>query len=157
MENHLNVLSESLDDKIKVLQEIQEYNNRQEQAFRTEQVNMEEFDAAVEEKGRLIEKLTRLDDGFEILYGHLSEELRQNREKYAQQIKELQEKISKVTALSVSVQAQEARNKKLVEEYFRKARAGLGQNRRSSKAAYDYYKSMSGAGYPQNLQWDRKQ
>ena len=75
MENHLNVLSESLDDKIKVLQEIQEYNNRQEQAFRTEQVNMEEFDAAVEEKGRLIEKLTRLDDGFEILYGHLSESL----------------------------------------------------------------------------------
>lgn len=157
MENHLNVLSESLDDKIKVLQEIQEYNNRQEQAFRTEQVNIEEFDTAVEEKGRLIEKLTRLDDGFEILYGHLSEELRQNREKYVGQIKELQEKISKVTALSVSIQAQEARNKKLVEEYFRKARAGLGQNRRSSKAAYDYYKSMSGSGYPQNSQWDSKQ
>ena len=48
-------------------------------------------------------------------------------------------------------------DKKLVEEYFRKARAGLGQNRRSSKAAYDYYKSMSGTNYPQNRQWDSKQ
>lgn len=157
MENHLNVLSESLDEKIKVLHEIEKYNITQEQIFCSGQADMESFDVAMEEKGRLIDRLNHLDDGFEILYGHLAKELKQNRDKYAEQIKELQEKISKVTELSVSIQAQEARNKKLIEEYFRKARAGLGQNRRSSKAAYDYYKSMSGSNYPQNRQWDSKQ
>ena len=156
MENRLNILSESLDQKLLVLREIMAYNEKQEQAFRSEAVDLESFDEAVEEKGRLIEKLSRLDDGFETLYAQLSEELKQNRQQYAEQIKELQTKVAEVTELSVSVQAQEARNKKLVEEYFRKARTGLGQSRRSSRAAYDYYKNMSGADYPTNREMDSR-
>ena len=104
------------------------------------------LDEAVEEKGQLIDKLNKLDEGFDIMYQNLAAELKGNRGRYASQIKELQEKIKKVTDMSVSVQAQEARNKKLIEEYFANARAGVGRMRKSSKAAYDYYKSMSGAG-----------
>ncbi len=146
MENQLTILSESLDKKLQVLAEIREYNDRQEKTFTGQQVDLVDFDEAAEEKGRLIEKLTRLDDGFELLYKRIAEQLAGNKEQYAVQIRELQEKIKQVTDMSVSIQAQESRNKKLVEEYFRNARAGLGQNRKSSKVAYDYYKSMSGAG-----------
>ena len=97
MENRLNILSESLDQKLLVLREIMAYNEKQEQAFRSEAVDLESFDEAVEEKGRLIEKLSRLDDGFETLYAQLSEELKQNRQQYAEQIKELQTKVAEVT------------------------------------------------------------
>lgn len=157
MESQLNILSESLDQKIKVLEEIQQYNLKQEQAFKNDEADIIGFDEAVEEKDRLIERLMRLDDGFETMYAKLAEELKENRMQHAAQIKVLQEKIAKVTEMGVTIQAQEARNKKLVEDYFAKARAGVRQNRQSSKAAYDYYKSMSGANLAQSQFMDSKQ
>ena len=156
MESQLTILSESLDRKLEVLQKIQEYNKRQEEVFSAEKVDIRQFDAAVEEKQHLIDEVVRLDDGFEILYEKLAKELEGNRQRYAQ-IKEMQAKVAKVTELSVSVQAQEARNKKLVENYFARERAGIGQRRKSAKSAFDYYKSMSGAGYVPPQMYDNKQ
>jgi len=143
MENHLNILAESLDKKIQVLQEIQEYNNMQEASFKEDRANLDDFDQAVERKGELIEQLNKLDEGFEILYNNLAEQLKENREKYAAQIKELQQKIKQVTELGVAIQAQEQRNKALVEQFFARERQGIRQGRQSSKVAYDYYKNMN--------------
>lgn len=145
MENSLSILSESLDSKQELLKRIQEYNRRQEKIFSGETADLEAFDAALEEKGKLIDEINRLDAGFETLYQRLSEELKANRQRYAAQIKELQQKIAVVTELSVTVQAQEARNKQLVEQYFAKRRAGIKEGRVSSRAAYNYYKNMSNA------------
>ncbi len=147
MESQLNILAESLDKKLLVLKEIQKYNEEQEKVFQSEQVDMDGFDAAVEKKGQLIERLTRLDAGFETMYAKLSEELKNNRAKYTVQIKSLKEKVAEVTELSVSIQAQERRNKKLIEEYFARERANIRNGRKSSKAAYDYYKNMNRANF----------
>lgn len=149
-------MSESLDKKLEVLQKIREYNKRQEEIFSAEEVDMSLFDDAVEEKQRLIDEVVHLDEGFEIMYEKLARELEGNRERYAAQIRELQKKVSRVTELSVTVQAQEARNKKLIESYFAKERAGIGQRRKNAKSAYDYYKSMSGAGYVAPQMYDNK-
>lgn len=147
MENHLTILSESLDKKISVLEDIQAYNLKQEQAFLQDTPDMDEFDEALEEKEDLIQRIEKLDEGFELLYERISKVLQENRAAYASQIKELQEKIQKVTDLSTAIQAQEARNKKLIEGYFSKMKAGIKQNRQGSKVAYDYYKNMSGATF----------
>lgn len=157
MENQLTILAESLDKKIQVLTEIQEYNKRQEQVFSAEAVDMEGFDAAVEEKGKLIEKLTLLDSGFESMYAKLSEQLKDNRAKYAAEIRTLQEKITTITEMSVTIQAQEKRNKQLVEQFFAKERMGLQQSRRTSKAAYDYYRRVSSVSSEQPRFYDSKQ
>lgn len=157
MEGQLNVLSESLDEKIQILQEIQGYCELQEGAFQDGKADLEAFDNAMEAKDQLIDRLTRLDDGFETLYAKLSKELEGNRERYASQIRAMQEKITRVTELSVSIQAQEARNKKRVEEYFAAARQEIGQNRRGSKAAYGYYQNMRGTGYVSSQFMDSKQ
>jgi len=147
VENHLTILSESLDKKISVLEDIQAYNLKQEQAFLQDTPDMDEFDEALEEKEELIQRIEKLDEGFELLYERISKGLQENRAAYASQIKELQGKIQKVTDLSTAIQAQEARNKKLIEDYFSKMKAGIKQNRQGSKAAYDYYKNMSGAAF----------
>ena len=156
MESQLTILSESLDRKLKVLQKIQEYNKRQEKVFSAEKVDISQFDAAVEEKQHLIDEVVRLDDGFEIMYEKLARELEGNRQRYAAQIRELQAKVAEVTELSVSVQAQEARNKKLIESYFAKERSNIGQRRKSARSAFDYYKSMSSTGYTQPQMYDSK-
>lgn len=156
MENYLNVLEESLEKKLQIMAKIQEYSLRQQEIFQARDVNLDEFDECVDNKEALIEELMALDNGFETLYRNVEQELQSNRQKYADQIKRLQGLVSRVTEESVTIQAQEARNKKLVEDYFRKERAGIAQNRRNSKAAFDYYKSMSGSGYASSQFYDNK-
>lgn len=146
MENSLTLLSESLDQKISVLEDIQAYNQKQEKALTEQTPDLDSFDEALEEKEELIQRVEKLDEGFETLYARVKEELDGNRAAYADRIRELQEKIRQITDMSVAIQAEEARNKKLIEEYFAKAKAGIRQGRQSSKAAYDYYRNMSGAG-----------
>jgi len=157
MENQLTILSESLDRKMQVLKEIQEYNRKQERSFLLKTAKLEDFDAAIEEKGRLIDQLARLDEGFETVYGRLAEELKGNREKYRVQIAQLQDKIRQVTELGVSIQAQEQRNKALVEQYFAKERENIRQERKHSKAAYDYYRNMSGRSVSSSQFMDSRQ
>ena len=142
-ENYLTLLEESLQKKLQVMEEIQQYNLKQQELFQSEKADLDGFDEAVEEKGKLIEKLTALDNGFESLYSKVKKELEVDRDKYLDQIKRLQKLVTEVTETSVSIQAQEARNKKLIEEYFRKERDNIRSGRRSSKAAYDYYKNMN--------------
>ena len=144
MQNSLNVLVESLDMKINVLRDIETYNKLQQEAFEKQEVDMDPFDDAIEKKEELIQRLEKLDDGFEILYAKLADEINANRDKYASQIKNIQAKISVITDLSVSIQASEARNKKLIEQYFARERNTVKNGRVGSRAAFDYYKNMSG-------------
>ena len=144
MNNSLNVLSDSLDVKLEVLEKLLNYTNTQKEIFDVENPDMDEFDRIFDEKDVLLDKLESLDEGFEELYKRVSDQLKDNRSQYATQIKSLQEKISRITELSASIQAQEARNKKMIDEYFAKERQGIKQNRVSSKAAFDYYRNMSG-------------
>ena len=155
-ENYLKVLEESLERKLEIMAKIQECNLCQQEIFQAQDVNLEEYDKFVDQKGALIEELTALDGGFETLYRNVEQELQNNRQKYAAEIKRLQELVTRVTEESVTIQAQEARNKKQVEDYFRKERVGIAQNRKNSKAAFDYYKSMSGSGYASSQFYDNK-
>ena len=142
-ENYLTLLEESLRRKLQVLAEIQKYNLRQQEIFQSDQVDLDKFDEYVAEKGVLIDKLTALDSGFEKLYAKVAEELKTDRQRYAGQIKTLQALVAEVTETGVAVQAQEARNKKLIEDYFKRERDGIRMNRKTSKAAINYYKNMN--------------
>ena len=142
-ENYLSILEDSLKEKLEITAKIREYNSLQSEALQSEQVDLEKFDMCADEKSKLIERLTTLDKGFETLYRKIAGELKENRQKYGAQIKRLQELITRVTEDSMTIQAQEARNKKLVEEYFQRERSNIGQSRKSSKAAYDYYRNVN--------------
>ena len=157
MDNYLKILEESLRKKLQLLDQIADYNERQREIFRSEKAAFDQFDESIEEKGKLIDQITKLDDGFEKLYAGVAEELKGNKDKYAQQIKKLQLLVQQVTDKSVAVQAQEVRNKELIEEYFARERANIRQGRRNSKAAYNYYSNVNKSAYlsPQFL--DSKQ
>lgn len=142
--NYLTLLEESLQKKLQVMAEIQQYNLKQREIFESDNVDMDHFDEYVEEKDALIEKLNALDNGFESLYAKVAKELEEGgREKYREQILHLKQLVTEVTESSVTIQAQEARNKKLIEDFFRREREGIRMGRKSSKAAYDYYKNMN--------------
>lgn len=154
--NYLTLLEESLRRKLQVMAEIQKYNMRQQELFQSGRADMDRFDESVAEKGVLVEKLAALDNGFEKLYANVAEELKENREAYADQIRTLQGLITEVTERSVAIQAQEARNKKLIEDFFKKERDGIRMGRQSSKAAIGYYKTMSKSAVVAPMFMDKK-
>lgn len=145
MDNYLNILEESLKQKSQILDKITEYSGEQELLLKKEKLELEQFDALVDKKDALIRKLTELDEGFGTLYDRIKEQLQGNKEAYRIQIGRLQQLITQVTEKSISIQAQESRNKALVEQHFKGMRQEMKQGRRSSKAAMDYYKNMSRA------------
>lgn len=147
IDNYLTVLEESLHKKIEVLDRIEGFNKEQEQILKQTDLSMESFDNSIDEKGKLIDELNKLDNGFEQLYERIRQQLTDNVDTYSKQIKKLQELIEKVTEKSITIQTQEARNKQLVESYFSKTRNEIGKNRINSKAALDYYKNMNHSNY----------
>lgn len=144
MEKQLTILSESLERKEEILKALLAYSKKQELELNQTEPDVAAFDLLVDQKDQLIDQLTHLDEGFEAMYEKLSDGLKQNKDQYASQIRELKNKIEKVTALGTLIQKQEAINKKLIDDYFAKQKNNLRKNRTNARAAYDYYKSMSG-------------
>lgn len=143
VENYLQVLEESLHRKMDVLCRIEQVNIRQEQILKSDNVSADDFEQTIEDKGLLIDELNKLDGGFENLYAHIKEQLAEGKARYKVQIAGLQRLIGEVTDKSVSIQAQEARNKQLAEQFFINGKKELQKGRLSSKAALNYYQSMN--------------
>jgi predicted nuclease with TOPRIM domain len=143
MENYLSAMEDGLEKKIKLLTKISEINASQKTALEQERLDLEAFDATVEEKGKLVDELVKLDNGFQAVYDRVKEQLATDKSAYAEQIRRMKALITRVTDLSVQVQSEEARNKELVQKQFGRLRQGVVETRKNSKAVSNYYRSMS--------------
>ncbi len=142
--NYINIMIESLQNKIAVLDEIIIKNDDQTKILNQDDVDWDSFDRNADEKLELIERMDKLDEGFERLFEKIKELLgtEEGKRTYARQIRTMQSQISIITEKSVSIQAVEARNKQLVEQKFSQSHKRLGQSRNTSRVAMDYYKNM---------------
>lgn len=154
--NYAQVLIDSLRKKGEVLDEIIKQVETQEEALKSEKMDMDVFDAMVDAKGLAIDKLNSLDEGFELVYEHFREELLRNREQYRQEIVILQELIRENTAKGASIEATEARNKILAEQFFANTRQELKRKRTGNRAALNYYENMRKSKFVDPQFMDRK-
>ena len=143
MNTYITALTESLEKKLGILQEIRLKNAEQEMLLKEDSFSFDRFDLNTEEKGVLIHRLNSLDDGFEAVYEKVREELSTNKAKYAKEIKHMQELISKITETSASIQAEEARNKAALEQIFKSEREKIRGNRSGVKAVKSYTQAMN--------------
>lgn len=146
-EQYVDIMLQSLKKKEQVLKEIIDENRRQREILEDVNGNAEEFDATVEAKAKLIEHLEQLDSGFQKLFDRMKEELEENREVYADQIREMKQYIRSVTDKSIEIQTQEARNKDLMTSKFASVKKQVKTMRKSSAAVNEYYKTMSKLNY----------
>lgn len=150
-ESYLEMMVRSLDRKIEILNRIEQENRKQRdlldfpvQEKEAEEVFEEEaFQRTVEEKGRLIEELLKLNEGFDLLFAKVQKELSGQWEDYRSQVRTMQEKIRMVTELSSRIQVQEQRNKALVDRYFSEERTKIKIGKRSTASAMKYYQTMN--------------
>ena len=155
-QNYLDILEESLVKKNQILDELKTLSEGQYECITDESSLLESLDPFIEKKGKLIEELEVLDTGFESLYEKVSQELKENREKYSEQIKRMQQLITKITEKSTAIQAQEERNKNLIDNYFGRRRTEVREGRINSRAAMNYYKVQSNSAFTDSQFWDSK-
>lgn len=143
-ETYLSIMLQSLRKKEEVLDEIIRLDDVQKETLTDPARSVDEFDKTVEDKSACIDQLEQLDSGFEKLYAQVEDELAENKGAYAGEIRQIQERIRAITDKSVRIQAQEARNKDLMERKFTEVRKHANDMRRNSRAITGYYQTMKG-------------
>lgn len=156
-ETYISIMLQSLKKKAAVLDEIIRLDDLQKDRLTDSECPVEDFDQTVEDKGKLIEQLGQLDSGFEKLYAQVSEELQDNKEQYADEIRQMQSLIRSITDKSVKIQAQEARNKDLMMQKFGVIKRHAKNVRMNSKAITGYYKTMDRTKYMDPQFMEKKQ
>ena len=146
-QTYVDIMIQSLNKKIQVLNCIAELNVKQREILEDEMAEVDAFDKTVEDKAVLIEQLQQLDSGFEKLFARVKEELDTNKESYKDAIQTMQSCIRRITDKSMEIQAQEARNKDLMIRKFAFVKESAKSVRTNSKIATQYYKNMMNLNY----------
>jgi predicted nuclease with TOPRIM domain len=146
-QTYIDIMVQSLQRKLQVLDQIIEANIRQESILKDKKASLEAIDETVEEKAELIEQIQQLDSGFEKLFSRVEEELKGNKEDYAEAIQTMKSCIRAITDKSMNIQAQEARNKDLMVQRFTYVKDTAKSLRTNSKVATQYYKNMMNLNY----------
>lgn len=153
---YINIMLQSLQKKLKVLDSIIQINKRQKEELENPSLDPDDFDKTVEEKSELIEQLELLDNGFEKLYEKVREKLQANKEEHKDEILQMQNDIRLLTEKSMEIQTQEARNKQLMEQKFASVKKQVKEIRSSQKVVNQYYKNMMKKGYAEPQFLDNK-
>lgn len=155
---YLSVLQSSLKNKYEILQNILKETEKQQEAVSSEELDLEAFDAAILQKGQLLLRMQELDDGFNSVYGKISDRLHQDKEQYKPQILEMQNMLRTITDLGVKIQALEQKNKVRFDGLVAKKRREIRDFQTNNRTANTYYQHMAN----QHQQWqsyfmDKKQ
>jgi len=143
LESLLQILKESLEQKLIILSAIELKSKEQAELAANPDVLLEDLDSNMDEKAELIDKLTKLDTGFEALYDDIREELLENKSTYKSQIAQIQDLIAKVMEKSASIEAVEKRNKTAIEGIFKSRKKELQHRKNASSVARHYYNATN--------------
>lgn len=146
-ENYLQIMTDSLIKKKDILTKLVALNDVQENIINKPEFDETDFNKNVDDKAELIEQLIKFDEGFNVVFERVKEQLSENKEAYSAQIKVMQELIKEVTELAANVEAKENRNKSLVESRFAAMRREINDAKRSTQMANTYYKNMNKLNY----------
>ena len=153
---YMDMLVECLEKKNQILDNLTVLNKKQTSLIQNEDFSLEEFDKCVEEKGILIDNILKLDLGFEGLYNKVGKIVAENPSEYKIQLSKMQKLITEVTEKSVSIQAEEERNKALIENTFNREKNRIKSGRSSRRVARDYYNNMNKLNHIDSQFWDKK-
>lgn len=152
---YIQVMIQSLNRKIEVLEKIIEYTQEQEHVLK-EEVDLDQFGDLIDEKQKWIEQLNLLDTGFEKLFERVKEEIQLHREQYYEEIVQMQGLIKKITDLGVVLQTSELRNKVRFEQYSANKKKEIREFKMSNTSASKYYQNMANQHQGQSYFLDKK-
>ncbi len=155
-DSYIDALKNSLKKKVSLLSAIDLENRRQAEVLQDPMGSADDFEETVSNKERLIEQIAALDEGFEQVYARVQSVLKNDREKYKDEIAVMQEYIRKITDKSTLIQTQELKNKELVVAKMGTIRGGAKTRRMGQMASGQYYQSMTGINVIDSQFLDKK-
>lgn len=153
---YTHILIESLKKKKTALEQILKYTKSQEEILAKETFDEEVFEALIEKKQQYIDIINKLDEGFEITFERVRQELEENREMFKNEISSLQQLIRQVTDVSAKIQASEQRNKTAFEKIMYQKREKIKVARLSSQSVSKYYQNTANAHIGESIFLDKK-
>lgn len=140
---YIKILVDTLRKKKEILEFLTELTKEQEMLLKDSSFSMEQFEEAMEKKGKLIDNLNQLDDGFEAFYKRLEDVLPVEKENHRTELLEAQELIGKITDMSARLQALEAKNKESFARRLTEQKQEIKSFKTSSQTAGKYYQHMA--------------
>ncbi|MBO6298426.1 MAG: flagellar export chaperone FlgN [Lachnospiraceae bacterium] len=156
MEQYLDAMIQSMNEKSDCLKQLLDMTAEQEKALAKESIDWDTFDRLIDEKEAVIDRLGQLDDGFQAVFDKIRDELEGKKALYKDRIAKLQGQIRQVTDLSNSLITAEQRNKTLLENASSAERKRLRQTKTNAKVATNYYNSMNRINFIDPQLMDKK-
>ncbi len=147
VDDYIQIMIESLTKKSELLDTLIRKNEAQHDCVagkEYEEIDWDAFNLIVAEKQIAIDRIVKMDEGFQSLYDRVKEQLSEDRSKYADKIKEIQKLIEKVTGQGIKITTGEERNRKIIEKVFGNRKKEIKRTRNSLKVANSYAQTMSG-------------
>jgi hypothetical protein len=142
--SYITILIESLEKKSEVLDKVIEKDSEQARLIGEEEPDLDAISENIDYITGMAKELDKLDDGFELVYAKVRDELIGNKEAHREEITRLKELITEVTEKSVKIQTTEVRNKAAINQMLRSERKKLGARRQSARVLNDYKHMMHG-------------
>jgi len=153
---YINILIDTLVKKESLIDELINLTKVQEDIFKSESLDMEKLEESLSEKEVKIEQLNQLDDGFEKVFGHVKDELTNNRLENKDQILKLQQLITRVIDISTKLELMEKRNKDQFTTSLLNKRKEIGKSKVNNNVVTNYYKNMVNQYQGQSYFLDKK-
>ncbi len=147
VDDYIQIMIESLTKKSELLDKIIRKNEAQNECISGKEyddIDWDAFNLLVAEKETAIDRIVKMDEGFQSLYDRVKEQLATDKDKYADKIKEIQRLIEMITGQGVKIQTGEERNRKIIEKVLGDRKKFIRKSRSSLKVANSYAQTMSG-------------
>lgn len=147
VDDYIQIMIESLNKKSEILDRIIVNNEEQHKCVENkefEEINWDSFNLIVAQKQASIDRIVKMDEGFQSLYDRVKEQLNDDRDKYADKIKEIQKLIGEITDKGAKITTGEERNRKIIDKVFGSRKKEIKRTRNSLKVASSYAQTMSG-------------
>lgn len=145
--NYINIMRDSLQKKIIVLDKIMAVNRKQTEIIKDIKTNMADYEKTLDEKQVLIDELNLLDEGFQTLYTRVEQEISAHKNEYVEEIKEMQKCIALITDKSVEIQEVEEKNRQIISQQFSLFKQEVKKFKQNKRAAGQYYDTMQKTNY----------
>lgn len=143
MRNEINILIDSLIEKKSYLKEILEDSIAQLEIVSSDNPNLEDFDCLVDHKSDLLEKIDRSDEGFDTIFKKISNDLIEQKDMYAIEVREMQELIREILDLGSDIHKTEQQVKDKAFSVLKQHKDRLYKEKVDGKAVMNYYKQAN--------------
>ncbi len=139
---YVDMMLDSLVKKEGILTSLLEYTRKQETLLKDENLDMDEFQSLIDQKGLLVDQLNEMDEVFDAMFRRLEQELNENREQYKQKIQKMQEILPRISELGIQIQALEQQNNVHFKKYVTEKKKVIRDFYVNSKTVSNYHQNL---------------